>query len=781
MQKKNLMMDILQWILWLFMVATILYFIIGELVLPSDELYLGDDCNTYHSGWVYVLPDGTEHSAIIPGECEVAYGEVLAIEKELPENQKDTWISIRSSQQDICVYVGDELREEYTTKHTRRFGKNSVSVYVFFPIYEEDAGKTLRLEIVSNSPYSGYINEIYEGDRSDIWRYYFKMYLPGTLVALCMMLLSFTVVVYSNILHYLCKRRMEILYLGSGLMLASIWLLAESRLRQIILPNSTIASNVGFLMVMLMPYPFLAFINYTQKRRYQVVYMLIAGAAIINMIMSTLLQVFNIMDFSETMGLSHVILVVLIVSAIITVIVDVKRGYIKDYPEVSVGLVGMMLAGLYEIYLVYDKSSMYNGVVLCFGLVFLLLMAGIKTGRDMMDVEKEKQRAVIANESKDMFLANMSHEIRTPINTVIGMNEMILRENKDESITEYANNIKQASKMLLSLINDVLDFSKIEAGKLQIIDGEYDVSALLKDVVSGMEGRLKEKHLQFQLNIDEMIPVSLYGDEIRIRQILNNLFSNAVKYTEQGSVSFSVKGERKGDICELQISVKDTGMGIRDEDLEHLFDSFKRLEMKKNRYIEGTGLGLCITKQLVEQMQGSIMVESEYGKGSCFTICIPQRVVNDAPLGENAKAWRKDLNFNQATQRRLYAPDAKVLVVDDNKMNLHVVKALLKNSGIQLDLVDGGMQCIASCKEKKYDLILMDHMMPEPDGVETLHLIREDEKNLNCDTEVIVLTANAIAGAEEEYRKAGFADYLSKPVDSAKLEEVLAKYLMNEE
>ena len=781
MQKKNVVMDILQWILWLFMVATILYFVIGELVLPSDELYLGDDCNTNHSGWVYVLPDGTEHSAIIPGECEVAYGEVLAIEKELPENQKDTWISIRSSQQDICVYVGDELREEYTTKHTRRFGKNSVSVYVFFPIYEEDAGKTLRLEIVSNSPYSGYINEIYEGDRSDIWRYYFKMYLPGTLVALCMMLLSFTVVVYSNILHYLCKRRMEILYLGSGLMLASIWLLAESRLRQIILPNSTIASNVGFLMVMLMPYPFLAFINYTQKRRYQVVYMLIAGAAIINMIMSTLLQVFNIMDFSETMGLSHVILVVLIVSAIITVIVDVKRGYIKDYPEVSVGLVGMMLAGLYEIYLVYDKSSMYNGVVLCFGLVFLLLMAGIKTGRDMMDVEKEKQRAVIANESKDMFLANMSHEIRTPINTVIGMNEMILRENKDESITEYANNIKQASKMLLSLINDVLDFSKIEAGKLQIIDGEYDVSALLKDVVSGMEGRLKEKHLQFQLNIDEMIPVSLYGDEIRIRQILNNLFSNAVKYTEQGSVSFSVKGERKGDICELQISVKDTGMGIRDEDLEHLFDSFKRLEMKKNRYIEGTGLGLCITKQLVEQMQGSIMVESEYGKGSCFTICIPQRVVNDAPLGENAKAWRKDLNFNQATQRRLYAPDAKVLVVDDNKMNLHVVKALLKNSGIQLDLVDGGMQCIASCKEKKYDLILMDHMMPEPDGVETLHLIREDEKNLNCDTEVIVLTANAIAGAEEEYRKAGFADYLSKPVDSAKLEEVLAKYLMNEE
>ena len=562
-------------------------------------------------------------------------------------------------------------------------------------------------------------------------------------------------------------------------MLASIWLLAESRLRQVILPNSTVASNVGFVMVMLLPYPFLSYINYTQKRRYQGVYKTIACLSIINIVVSVSLQMFNIMDFSESMGISHIIIILLIISVIITVIIDMKRGYIKDYPEVAVGLVGMMSAGAYEIYLVYDKSSLYNGISLCFGLVFLLLLAGIKTGRDIMAVEKEKQIAVVANESKDVFLANMSHEIRTPINTVIGMNEMILRENKDESIAEYANNIKQASKMLLSLINDLLDFSKIEAGKLQIIEGDYDVALMLKDVISGVESRVKDKPLQLQLDIDETLPVTLYGDEIRMRQIMNNLLSNAVKYTEQGSVSFSVKGKRKEDIFELQISVKDTGMGIREEDMGHLFDSFKRLEMKKNRYIEGSGLGLCITKQLLDQMKGSIIVESEHGKGSCFTVFIPQRVINDAPLGELSKTRRND--SNQATQSRLQAPDAKVLVVDDNKMNLHVVKALLKNSGIQLDLVDGGMQCIASCKEKKYDLILMDHMMPEPDGVETLHLIREDEKNLNCDTEVIVLTANAIAGAEEEYRKAGFADYLSKPVDSAKLEEVLAKYLMNEE
>lgn len=785
-EQKNRLMTILQWVLAGLMIVSILYFLVGELVMPSEKMYVGNDCNTYHDGWVQVMPDGTKESVVIPGERDVESGEILVIEKDLSRIQKDTWICIRSSQQDIRIYVGDELREEYTTKDTRRFGKNSVSMYVFFQLFEKDAGKTLRMEIVSNSPYSGYINEMYEGDRSDIWKHFLTLYLPGTLVALFMMLLSLAVVCYSGILHYVYKKRMEIIYLGSGLLIASLWLIAESRLRQLILPNSSIASDVGFLMVMLLPYPFLTYINIIQKRRYQGMYMLVAILSIVNFVVGTLLQVLNVKDFSETMGFSHAIIIMLIITLFITVFIDIKKKYIKDYPEVAVGLVGLMLAGLYEIYLVYDKSSLYNGIVLCIGLVFLLLTAGLKTGRDMLMIEKEKQMAVVANESKDRFLANMSHEIRTPINTVIGMNEMILRENKDSSIQEYATNIQNASRMLLSLINDVLDFSKIEAGKLEVTENPYHLSSLLNDVIMGAKVRAQNKNLELCLNIDEKMPSVLKGDEIRIKQILNNLLSNAVKYTEEGSVTFSVKGVQDKDRFVLEVSVKDTGSGIKKEDMERLFDSFQRLELNKNRYIEGTGLGLSITKQLVNQMQGSIDVQSEYGKGSCFTVRIPQEVVESEPMGDIEKAYKNTTVTTEVAsetpqeKKHFYAPNSSVLVVDDNKMNLTVVKALLKRSAIQLDFAMGGQECLELTRNKKYDLILMDHMMPEPDGVETLHLLREEKDNENQNTTVVVLTANAVAGAAEQYLQEGFADYLAKPVVGDKLEEVLAKYLKNE-
>ncbi len=794
-EKKNRVMSTLQWILAILLVLSILYFILGELLMPSEKMYLGNDCETYNDGWVQVMPDGTEEPVEIPGERDVEPGDTLVIEKELSRIQKDTWICIRSSQQDIRIYVGDELREEYTTKDTRAYGKNSVSVYVFFPVYEADAGKTIRMEIVSISPYSGYINDIYKGDRSDIWKHFLTLYLPGTLVALFMMLLSLAVVCYSVIIRYTYKKRMEIIYLAVGLLIASLWLIAESRLRQLMLPNSSVGSNVGFLMVMLLPYPFLTYLNIIQKRRYQSVYMIIAILSIVNFVVGNVLQVFNIKDFSETMGFSHGILVILIIVLFVTVIVDTKRGYIMDYPEVAAGSVGLMLAGLYEIYLVYDMSSLYNGIVLCIGLVFLLVTAGLKTGRDMLQIEKEKQMAVVSNESKARFLANMSHEIRTPINTVIGMNEMILRESREASIQEYANNIQHASRMLLGLINDVLDFSKIEAGKLEVNESPYQLASILNDVILGIKMRAKDKQINIRLDIDKELPSVLNGDEIRVKQILNNLLSNALKYTEKGSITLSVKGEQKDKVFSLIMSVSDTGMGIRKDDMERLFDSFQRLEMKKNRYIEGTGLGLSITRQLVNQMQGSIDVQSEYGKGSCFTVHIPQEIINNEPMGDLEQAYKnseanhamvvdekaQEENAESTDSREyLYAPNASVLVVDDNKMNLTVVKALLKRSAIQLDFAMGGEECLELTRNKKYDLILMDHMMPEPDGVETLHLLREEKDNANQNTTVIVLTANAIAGAAEHYLQEGFADYLAKPVVGDKLEEVLGKYLKNE-
>lgn len=775
--QKNHGMNILQRILGVLLLMSILYFIWGEIFLPGENYSEVNSCTTFGENWERILPDGTTEPVTVPGECDVESGDVLVIRKMIPQDQENTWLCIRTSQQDIKIYVGEELRKEYTTKDTRQYGKNSVSLYVFFEITSEDAGQPLRMEIVSNSPYSGYINQIYMGEKFEIWKLLFERYFPGTVIALFMMLLSAAVVVYSGIIQHIYKKKMEISYLGVGLFVASIWLIAESRLRQLLLPNSSVASDVGFFMVMLLPYPFLSYINIIQKRRYQKCYMMIAFCAVVNFIFATVFQIMNIKDFSETMIISHAIIVILIVALFVTVIIDIRRGHVREYPEVAAGLAGLMLAGVYEIYLVYDKSSLYNGIVLCLALVFLLFTAGIKTGRDMLKLEKEKQMAIVANESKSKFLANMSHEIRTPINTIIGMTEMILREDEDEATLEYAGHIKNAGHMLLELISDILDFSKLEVGKLEISESPYQVSSMLNDVILGTRMRVKNKNVKIQLDIDENVPSVLKGDEIRIKQILNNLLSNAVKYTKQGSVTFIVKGIWEENIFSLQFSVKDTGIGIREEDMAALFDSFKRVDITRNRNIEGTGLGLNITKQLVEQMNGTIDVTSEYEKGSCFTVRLPQEIIDKTAMGNLESAHKSQMAEKSEAKSMLYAPNASVLVVDDTEINLTVVKALLKQTGIQLDFAGGGNECLSMCKDKKYDLILLDHMMPEPDGVQTLHLLREDTESLNQNTEVIVLTANAIAGAAEQYIREGFSDYLSKPIEYNKLERMLSKYL----
>ncbi len=397
---------------------------------------------------------------------------------------------------------------------------------------------------------------------------------------------------------------------------------------------------------------------------------------------------------------------------------------------------------------------------------------------DMLDAEKEKQIAIAASESKAKFLASMSHEIRTPINTVIGMNEMILRENKDEAIHEYAYNVKSASQMLLGLINDVLDISKIEAGKFQIAESEYKVASMINDAILAIKARIEEKALVLETDIDETLPSVLKGDDIRIKQILNNLLSNAVKYTPKGSITFSVKGEKDEKEFWLIIAVKDTGIGIKPQDIDRIYDSFMRLEIERNRYIEGTGLGLNITKQIVDNMNGTIDVVSEYGKGSCFTVRIPQQIVDGTPMGKVERTYGYDAWKEETKGENLYAPDAHILAVDDNRMNLTVLKALLKRSAIKVDTAMSGTECLEMTKKQKYDLILMDHMMPEPDGIKTLHLLREDDSNPNQNTGSIVLTANSVEGMEEMYRQEGFLGCVFKPINVEKLEAILKQYLV---
>ena len=392
------------------------------------------------------------------------------------------------------------------------------------------------------------------------------------------------------------------------------------------------------------------------------------------------------------------------------------------------------------------------------------------------------QQARQANSAKSEFLANMSHEIRTPINAVLGMNEMIIRESTSDSITTYARNVESAGKNLLSIINDILDFSKIEAGKMEIAESDYKLSSVLNDVTNMIVFKAKQKDLKFNVKVDETLPDILYGDEVRVRQVVTNILNNAVKYTQEGSVSLTVSGEKiydkvgRGHI-NLVFRISDTGIGIKPEDLPKLFQKFERVDLVKNKTVEGTGLGLSITQNLLQLMKGNIEVESVYGQGSTFVIFLPQRIVSEEPIGNFHQKFDAYVHEMKAYHELFKAPDAHILVVDDTDMNLTVIQGLLRKTEIQLDTASSGAEALIHTQDTKYDLILMDQRMPQMDGTEAMNKIKSQEGGLNNNTPVICLTADAVSGARNKYLEQGFTDYLSKPVESKTLEATLKKYL----
>ena len=402
--------------------------------------------------------------------------------------------------------------------------------------------------------------------------------------------------------------------------------------------------------------------------------------------------------------------------------------------------------------------------------------------RVMLKLEQDRIEADDANKAKSSFLSNMSHEIRTPINSIIGMNEMILRECEDENIIMYAQNAKVSSNTLLGIVNDILDFSKIEAGKLDIIEVDYDLSSALNDLVNMIRNRIENKGLKFIVDVSPDIPVIIHGDEVRIKQVITNILTNAAKYTEKGSVTMTVRGERNNEDNSLMLTVKiaDTGIGIKPEDMKKLFSAFERIEEKRNRNIEGTGLGMNITQSLLSMMGSKLDVESVYGEGSTFGFTVKQGIVKDEPIGDFEKSYRNSSLGAKKYHEKFIAPDAHVLVVDDTSMNLTVFVSLLKKTKMKIDTADSGQRCLELTQQKKYDIIFLDHRMPNKDGVETLHDMRASETDLNHDTPVICLTANALSGARQQYIDAGFDDYLTKPIDPNKLEETIENYLPKE-
>ncbi len=768
------------WIFAVLITSVLLYFLLGECLLPADEWGNDTDLQIYQGQWVRVLEDGKKVPQEIPGGCQAARGETVVIETELPETlQKNNYLCFRSAKQDMEIYVDGELRQQYSTEKTRLFGKASAVAFIFFEVQPEDAGRTLQVKTRTDSPYSGIFYTVYLGSQMEIWQHYFKQYGAELVVAFLILILSSLSIVGSMALRLCYRQKVNLEYLGWGILIAGIWLITNSVFRQLIFPNLSVVNDIAFYMIMLLPFPYLLYMNGIQKERYRKGYLIAEVVALTDFFLCTVLHIFKWKDFTDTIVYMAMVCLLTILFMAVTILLDIRRSFIKEYRYVATGIFFAFISAVIQIIVYFRRTSLFNGVILAIGLIFLLLFASINTINEIMYMEREKQQALSASAAKGRFLANMSHEIRTPINAVLGMDAMILRESTEANVKEYALDIKNAGQSLLALINDILDLSKIESEKLEIIPAEYDFSSLIHDIMNMITAKAEDKEIAVHLVIDEELPSRLWGDDVRIRQVLINLMNNAVKYTEQGSVTLTVEGTLQEERILLTFSVEDTGIGIRQEDIEKLFAEFERIEEQRNHHIEGTGLGMSITTQLLQLMGSRLQVESEYGKGSRFYFMLEQGIVDAEPIGDLEKRIQE-----QATQftyqAAFAAPDAHILIVDDNAVNRRVFINLLKATKIQIDEAAGGLECLEMVRQKPYDMIFLDHMMPDLDGVETLHQMMKWEDYPCKSTPVVALTANAVSGAREMYLKEGFCQFLSKPINPEKLEKMIMQMLPKE-
>ena len=780
MSEKLKPIKIVKFIFMLCVTAVLSYWILGEIFMPAENRVEESAFYPFSDGWVWIKDDGTREEIQIPGKCPAERNELIVVENTLPENVDDNlYLCIRSSKQEMNVYIDNALRYTYSTSETRLFGKVSAVAWVFIELNSEDAGKIIRIEEQTDSSYSGVFHDIFYGEKWDVWLYFWDIYGIELLISIFMMILSVASIIISVSLRITYKKNFDIEYLGWAVFLSSVWILANSVFRQILFPSISVISDMAFFMVMLLPIPFMFYMNSVQQRRYEKAYIIATILDLLDFFVCTGLHIFNIVDFTDTIKYMAIFCVISISLLAITLVIDIFTGHIKKYRLVALGIFVTCIMAVVQLVIYFTWTNQFSGSFIAIGLVVILIIAFVNTMKDILHTEKEKQKAVLSNESKSKFLANMSHEIRTPINAVLGMDAMILRESTDESIKEYALNIQNAGQTLLALINDILDFSKIESGKMELVPVEYDFSSMIHDAVNMIMMKAENKGLKTVVSVENTIPSRLFGDEGRIRQILINLLNNAVKYTKEGSVSLNVSGDiQDNEVC-LTFVVEDTGVGIKEEDISKLFARFERIEEEKNQNIEGTGLGISITMQLLKLMDSELKVESEYGKGSRFSFVLKQWIVNNEPIGnleERIKQHASDYHYRVS----FTAPDAHVLIVDDNTINRTVFINLLKQTRIQIDEAKSGMECLEKVQEKQYDLIFLDHMMPELDGIETLHRMKSLDAYPCKDAPVVALTANAISGAHEMYLREGFTEYLSKPIQPEKLEKMIVSMLPKE-
>ncbi len=679
---------------------------------------------------------------------------------------------------DVSVFIGDALRKDFIASRDVIVPGGCVKrFYIRVPLSPPDSGAEVKI-VRSGTSRGGYIYQnTCIADDGDFYGFMVKRYGLSLLLDEILLIFSIVTVLASLIMMLLYRRRIAMLYGGLSILVIAGWLITNSFLYPFVYGHYHVDGVMNYMLCLMMPFSLVFYLDTLQQGRYRKIMNGVLGLAAINLVVWPVLHFTGIFSFSKALLTIDIFLGVELFTVAGVLVADLIRGKIPDYKYTAIGYAGFIVFGLAELMAITFIPLLNNDMLMLAGLAFMLTLSVVQQMSDLRKIREEGQRALDLSEAKTKFLASMSHEIRTPINAILGMNEMILRENRDPVIGEYADSVKSSGQMLLMLVNDVLDFSKIESGKMQITNAEFSFSSALRNIMPMLKERAAGKDLQLQLIISDEVPDGQISDEFRIRQILINLINNAIKYTDAGSVTLTLGGSyTDDDSYNLKMTVKDTGRGISEEDQKHLFEAFTRADERKNRNIEGTGLGLAIVKSIIDSMAGEIRVRSKYGECSEFIVELPVKVSDRTPLQEDFDRHTTETE-SQKSGCDYLAPEASVLAVDDNSSNLKIVRLFLKRVGIVPELCDSGTKAIELCRKKQYDLILLDHMMPDPDGIKTLGIIKSDEASRNADTPVIVLTANAIAGSSKIYLDAGFSDYLTKPIDSSLLEQTIKKYL----
>lgn len=724
--------------------------------------------------WTYTDQLTGPETVMSPARVDTGDRDVFTFESRLPDNVSDGYVVAFLNRVDLTVEVNGKVIKEWTTEDAPIAGGPAKNSYFILPLDSEDAGGDLKITFKGDD-YGGKIFDAFVGEKYEVLRYLeIKNGAFQFVLSLALLVCSLAIIVAALVLRIIYKQNINLIYMATGIFVASAWMTFDSFVFQFLFRTQFIDGLMSYMSTLCIVFPFLAYLNAIQENRYRKIYVSLAVVQLLSLVIFTDLHFSRYYSFSQSLLMIDIVIGVITLVVFGITVVDIIRGYAAKYRYVAYGFLAFMVLSIVEIVLINTVVERVEGGVIIAGLYILFTFAIIQQVSEIRQIQLERDRANEEGAAKTRFLASMSHEIRTPINSIMGMNEMILKESRDPDVLNYAGIISDSGTILLSLINDILDFSKIDNDMDEIICNNYSPEKMFANLVEILKGQARKKGLEVKIGKPGNFPKQLYGDDKRITQVIINLLSNAVKYTEEGCVTFSGECFENEENYVLCFYVSDTGIGIRPEDIDSVFDPFQRLDLNRNQNIQGTGLGLSIVKKLVEKMNGEIKVESVYGKGTTFSVRIPQHSV--AGSRYNSGNAVEDDTLDDIDENYI-APEARVLEVDDNISNQIVVREFLKGTKVQLDIASDGNEAIRLCRQNKYDLILMDHMMPDPDGIKTMHAIKTDDSGLNQDTPQVILTANAIMGSRSRYEAEGFDNYLSKPVESVRLAKMVRKYL----